>query len=135
MVTFNIIEGEPSFWEKEQEFISLYNNDVRRKDIIEKLNLTHYSYDKLVNKCKKDGSIIKRREISKRCYKGNRKPKYVYYDKNTRHYNVIYRGIFYAHFLNINQAKKFVKIMKQQHNWDYKMRKSVKDYILKKGVN
>lgn len=60
-MNFKVINGD-SFWNKKSKFQELYNKNVSMKEIKEILNLSGTQYNKLVNECSQEGSIIPRRK-------------------------------------------------------------------------
>lgn len=135
MVNGIIIENAPSFWEKETEFIELYNIGETCKNIRDKLGLSSKAYSKLLKKCGNDGTITKRDNTFGSRKKHKKPPLFYHFSHGCNCFVVEFKGKYYATFKNKEQAEMYVRIMKEQHNWDWNMRKSLKEYILKKGVN
>lgn len=133
-MNFKIQENGEGYWDREKDFIQLYKNGVTAKEIRNQLQLTTKAYSNLLNKCSEEGKIKRRNSYNKKLKKEKHQPKHYHFDNSNQIYQVTYKNQYYANFKNLQQAQAFVKLM-QECDWDYNQRKSIKEYILKKGVS
>lgn len=105
-MNFNITDGNKDYYNKEPEFIRLYNNPkITTRNIKKQLNLTACQYRNLRKKCLQDNTIKLRQPGRK---KENN------YKTHPKNYSRILRG-GYTYFAVYKNNKHYCNVKKREH--------------------
>ena len=127
MVNFNIIENSPSQWDKIDEVARLYNQGLPVKEIRERLDLGQAIYHKMLRVLVDEGKVIPRGKN----YRPSKvkKPKNYYRHSVRGGFNISYYGEYYGYVKTEEQAKEFVRLMREC-NWDKSKKAEVKRRVV-----
>ena len=144
MLRFRVIENSPpTYAEKYEEFIQLYNDpDIIVEDIRKKLGWTIKVYGDARKQALREGRIKDRRTINMQKSKGRQRkpkfqPKYYSYDRGQRKYQVskryyhdgeYYDVHYYGSYANEKDAQKIVAELKKV-NWDITKLKEIQERL------
>ena len=130
---FKIVEGDDFFEEIHDEFLELYLAGVKVKDIQKKLGINKSQYQNYLKKLRREGAVTTVRNPNggqKKITKYNHKnPKNYHYNRETKSFHVVRKGKFYAKFKKEDDAKLFVKLMREC-DWDFDRRLELKERVL-----
>lgn len=134
MPNFNIIEGEDILDTIQDDFLRLYSNKVKIKDICKELEISRSQFQNLRMRLVRRGLIKQVRNCNggrkKRPARYSKKnPKNYYWSKAHKQFHAKYKEEYYGCFKEEEEVKRFVELMREC-NWDKSKRHELKRRVL-----
>ena len=133
MANFSIIEGDDPIEPIKDEFIRMYESGVKVKTICQELNISNSQYQNFRMRLNRRGELKVNRNPNggqKRVRQYDKfHPKNYHFNRNTKCFHVVRKNRFYAKFRNEDEAREFVRLMREC-DWDYSKRLELKERVL-----
>lgn len=134
MVEFNIVENFDILDTIGDDFLRLYNDGVKVKDICKELDISKNQFQNILRRYVREGKITKVRNPNagqKRTIlnRNQHNPKNYFYSRQYKGFIVRRKSKYYGCFKEEKNAERFVELMREC-DWDFERRKEIKKRVL-----